>query len=110
MSEPTIRKLEFIRLDNDPLGQLRYSIIRDDRQGPCAYLTVDIHAADVLVPLLQAAPELLAALSDLLVYESPLVADKVNPKWFAAANAIARATLPWLPMAPNKEVGNVPEA
>jgi len=53
--------LKFNRLRAKTPGLARYSIIRDDKMGPCAYLHVDPGALEI-VPLMQAAPELLAAL------------------------------------------------
>jgi len=61
--------LVFTRLDDDASGHARYSVIRDDKMGPCAYLHVDAGALEI-VGLMQAAPELLAALKA-IVAEAP---------------------------------------
>jgi hypothetical protein len=59
--------LDFRRLDDDRSGHARYSIIRDDKMGPCAYLHIDAGALEI-VPVMQAAPELLSAVKASLAY------------------------------------------
>jgi hypothetical protein len=53
--------LKFNRLSETLAGLARYSIIRDDKMGPCGYLHIGTDALEI-VPLMQAAPELLDAL------------------------------------------------
>lgn len=59
--------LEFHRLDDDENGNTRYSIIRDDKMGPCGYLHVDAGALEI-VPLMASAPLLLNALRECLPF------------------------------------------
>ena len=61
---PTLmpERLDLVALDPDGVGNARYSILRDDRMGPCGYLTLAPEAANVLVPLIQNAPALLRSL------------------------------------------------
>lgn len=50
---------ELVRLDDDSLGQHRYSIIRDGSLGPVAYLTVDPTFGTTAAALIGVAPKLL---------------------------------------------------
>lgn len=61
---PTLmpERLDLVALDPDGVGNARYSILRDDRMGPCGYLALAPEAANVLVPLIQNAPALLRSL------------------------------------------------
>lgn len=61
---PTLmpERLEVIPLDPDGVGNARFSILRDDRMGPCGYLTLAPEAANVLAPLFEQAPALLRSL------------------------------------------------
>lgn len=79
--------LDFHRLDDDQNGHARYSIIRDDKIGPCAYLHIDSGALEI-VPLMEAAPLLLNALRECLPF---VVGQGSAHAYQAAIDAIQKA-------------------
>jgi len=80
--------LVFHRLTDDWAGAARYSIVRDDKMGPCGYLHVDAGALEI-VPLIQAAPKLLAALRAVIREAAPDNDSRAMVSWETIAAARA---------------------